>query len=160
MQFALINAQATVLHVNPRTEKHGEDNKLACDIKVEVDSGQKILDAFDPQLRKFLFRKPSLAGEQPALPLDAESDLTALKFPKLLRQRWDGSMKDYLLEIPFNVGDDNKLECDARNANSRNSRSRRSRVARCGWCSISSATRTPSRSASCASCCRKRSNSR
>lgn len=85
MQFQLDKAQATIANVNQRVERHGDERERAVDIKFTLSANNTLLDMFDKDLRKFLFRKPA-KGEQPQLPTIGES-LTEVKFPSLEPQR-------------------------------------------------------------------------
>lgn len=110
MQFALENQQALVASVNPRMEKHGEDGVLACDVKVELNAAHSILDAFDGDLLKLLFRKASV-GEQQSL-LQGRDALTGLKFPLLQPLRWDQEFTGYSLSIANGMGLSEPLVCE------------------------------------------------
>lgn len=55
-QFQLEEQTAVLLHINPRPEKHGEDNVPAADLKVELTSGNEILSLFHPSLRSLLYK--------------------------------------------------------------------------------------------------------
>lgn len=85
MQFQLDKAQATIANVNQRVERHGDERERAVDIKFTLSANNSILDMFDKDLKKFLFRKPA-KGEQPQLPSIGET-LTEVKFPNLEPQR-------------------------------------------------------------------------
>ena len=80
-------AIAKIASFNPRAEKHGEDNKLAADIKVQMSIGNGVLDQFHPDLRAALYRKAG-PGEQQDL-IDGENGLVAVKFPRIGALRWD-----------------------------------------------------------------------
>lgn len=110
MQFALENQNATVASINPRAEKHGEDNVPACDVKVELNLSHSILDSFDDGLRRFLFRKPAV-GEQQSL-LKGDDALTGLKYPQLAPLRWDQEFAGYTLSITNGMGLSDPLVCE------------------------------------------------
>lgn len=92
MQFQLDKAQATIANVNQRVERHGDERERAVDIKFSLSVNSSVLDMFDKDLKKFLFRKPA-KGEQPQLPSIGDV-LTEVKFPSLEPQRlaheWSG----------------------------------------------------------------------
>lgn len=83
--FHLEKAQATIANVNQRVERHGEERERAVDIKFTLSANNSILDMFDKDLKKFLFRKPA-KGEQQQLPSIGDV-LTEVKFPSLEPQR-------------------------------------------------------------------------
>lgn len=99
--FELAKTSAKIANFNPRAEKHGEDNKLAADIKVELQVHNSVLDNFDKKLRGTLFRKPG-KGEQPDM-LDKDQ-LTAVQFPRMGELSWDEEFPGYDLEIASGMG--------------------------------------------------------
>jgi hypothetical protein len=48
--------KCSVISVNNRKEHHGEEKVLAIDVKMKVTGTSKLLDDFDPTLRKSFFR--------------------------------------------------------------------------------------------------------
>lgn len=84
--FQLDKAQAQIANVNQRVERHGDERERAVDIKFTLSANNTLLDQFDKELRKFLFRKPA-KGEQPQLPTIGIDSLTEVKFPSLEPQR-------------------------------------------------------------------------
>lgn len=95
--FNLDNALVRIANVNPRAEKHGDENKLACDLKIEVKAPNSVLDAFHKDLRKALYRKPA-SGEQQDL-IEGAEGLTAVKFPRVGELRWDEDFPGYDIKI-------------------------------------------------------------
>jgi hypothetical protein len=95
--FHLTSALAKIANFNPRAEKHGDDNKLAADIKCELTIGASVLEHFDSHLRDALYRAVK-SGEQPDL-IDGDAALIAVKFPRLEPVRWDEEWPGYRLEI-------------------------------------------------------------
>lgn len=113
MAFSLTKTKGKVAHLNVREEKHGEDNVLACDIKIKADVSNKFLDDLSPGLRAALFAKE---GTQEAL-VDGEDHLTVLRFPQLAPIKWAVAMVDG--EIIMHGGkkaDDLSFECDVKEA--------------------------------------------
>ena len=97
----LENQNVKITNVNPRAEKHGEENKLACDIHCEIKVGNEFLIPFHPELRTTLFRK----GDQSELPLDDDTDrLTALKFPQIKHLRWTPSNDKERFKVVVDYG--------------------------------------------------------
>lgn len=79
--FDLNKKGVTLLHVNGRHEKHGEDDVLAVDLKFRGDFDGGILAEFAPELRHSLFKKESggdLADQGTDTP-------TKLRFPHLVQ---------------------------------------------------------------------------
>ncbi len=100
--FELKDAAAKVANFNPRAEKHGEENKLAGDLKLVTVVGNDVLDYFQKGLRQALYRKPA-QGEQQDL-IDGSDGLTAVKFPKLGALGWDEEYPGYDLVISSGLG--------------------------------------------------------
>jgi len=99
--FELQNANAKISSFNPRAEKHGDDNKLAADIGIEVALGNEILEHFDSYLCGALFRAVR-TGEQQELIEGAR--LTAVRFPRIGAVRWDEEYTGYELKIGNELG--------------------------------------------------------
>ncbi|WP_223485281.1 hypothetical protein [Stenotrophomonas indicatrix] len=79
--FHLKNNPAAVSNVNLRIEKHGDERHLAVDLSITTSTSNLVLDHFDKELRKALFRKPG-KGEQQSLPTIGDH-LTEIKIPSL-----------------------------------------------------------------------------
>ena len=87
---------------NPRAEKHGDENIPAGTITLTTRVHSKVLDAFDPSYRTFLFRKAESGGDQqPLLPGD---DLIALAKPNLKTLVLDEDFPGYVIEISKGLG--------------------------------------------------------
>lgn len=95
--FQIDKAVAKIANFNPRCERHGDDTVPAGDIKITLRVHSAALDAFDPALRKFLFRKPNLEGEQ--VPLIEGDTLTALARPNLKPLQLTDEFGGYKLTI-------------------------------------------------------------
>jgi len=100
--FQLEKHLVKIASFNPRAEKHGEDNKLAADIKFEVDVSNAILDEFDKDLRKALYRKAA-KGEQPDL-IEGADGLVAVKFPRIGALSWEEEFPGYEIELDGGLG--------------------------------------------------------
>ncbi len=100
--FELRDAAAKVANFNPRAEKHGDENKLAGDLKLVVVVGNTVLDYFAKGLRQALYRKAA-AGEQQDL-IEGSDGLTAVKFPRLGALSWDEEYPGYELVIGSGLG--------------------------------------------------------
>lgn len=100
--FQLQNHTVKVASFNPRSERHGDDNKLAADIKIQLCCTSGALDEFDKSLRAALYRKPA-KGEQQDL-IAGPDGLTAVKFPRIGAVRWDEEFPGYELTIEGGLG--------------------------------------------------------
>lgn len=63
MAFELETTTAKLIHLNPRPEKHGEENVPACDLKVQVQAGSEILSMIHPTLRAMLYKADEQQGQ-------------------------------------------------------------------------------------------------
>ena len=95
--FHLDKNPAVIGHVNVRIERHGDERSLAVDVTFVTSTGNTVLDHFDKELRKALFRKPK-AGEQQSLPTIGEH-LTEIKIPSLEPLKVGHEFKGYELQI-------------------------------------------------------------
>jgi hypothetical protein len=107
--FKLTKQQTKVIKFNPRAEKHGDNNVLAGDLKLETTVHSSVLDNFDKGLRPLLYRKPA-PGEQSELPLEASDGLTARKMPQLAPLVWDEKFPGYRIEIESGLAVDETLK--------------------------------------------------
>src|ERR1043165_9080378 len=55
---------ALITSINPRAEKHGDDTVPACDIGLTFETGQRVLDHFHKDLRKFLYTEDAPKNAQ------------------------------------------------------------------------------------------------
>ncbi|KAF1016220.1 MAG: hypothetical protein GAK31_01709 [Stenotrophomonas maltophilia] len=95
--FHLKNNPAAVSNVNLRIEKHGDERHLAVDLSITTSTSNLVLDHFDKELRKALFRKAG-KGEQQSLPTIAEV-LTEIKIPSLEPIKVGHEFKGFELQI-------------------------------------------------------------
>ncbi|MGH8158409.1 MAG: hypothetical protein ACREPQ_09825 [Rhodanobacter sp.] len=107
--FHLTKHQVKIAGFNPRAEKHGDDNVLAGDLKLEAIVHSSVLDGFDKQLRKFLYRKPA-QGEQVEMQFEQGDDLTARRVPKLSPFKWDEDFPGYKIELDSGLAVDETLK--------------------------------------------------
>src|SRR5690348_12226440 len=108
--FSLDNQESKIANFNTRSEKHGDDNVKAADLKIECTMHSSVLDCFDKSLRKLLYRKPG-AGEQTDLPL-GDDGLTARKLPRLAPLKWDEDLPGYKLHIVTGLAVDEILKLE------------------------------------------------
>lgn len=95
--FHLKNNPAAVSNVNLRIEKHGDERHLAVDLSITTSTSNLVLDHFDKELRKALFRKPG-KGEQQSLPTIGDH-LTEIKIPSLEPIKVGHEFKGFELQI-------------------------------------------------------------
>lgn len=104
--FELTQAVVKLVNVNPRAELHGDEHKLASDLKMQITCGNQVLDFFDRELRPMLYKR----DENPDLVDQIEGDgLTALRFPKLDALKWDWTGNGYKLAIDWGMGGDSNI---------------------------------------------------
>ncbi len=98
-----------VLSFNPRAEKHGDENVLAGDLKLETVCHSSALNHFDPSWRKFLYRKPAV-GEQTEMVFEKGDELTQRRNPKLSPFKLDEDFPGYAVEIVSGLALDETLK--------------------------------------------------
>lgn len=90
--LVFVKQQVKVVHVNTRLEKHGEEEVLACDVKMMCDVHNSFLDKLKPGLREALYERAPQS--------DIEDDhLIALRFPTMSGFDWDEEIEDGVLTI-------------------------------------------------------------
>lgn len=95
-KFVLVDHEADIENLNLRIQRHGEERILAADIKFSLSTANDVLDQFDPDLKKDLFRKPG-KGEQQNL--EGMDGLTAVKHPALSVKGLNHEFSGYELAI-------------------------------------------------------------
>ena len=99
--FKLENHTAKLSNLNLRAELHGEETKVAVDLKFDMKLSNDVLSYFDPSLKSSLYAAPSEAmqGE-----LIAEAGyLPTLKFPKMSPIKWDWKGAGYEAIVNYGV---------------------------------------------------------
>lgn len=94
--FSLTETDLTLVNVNPRTEKHGEDSVLAADFKLSFKTSNDILSEFHPSLKSALYGKQG--GSQGEL-IDEPGHLPELRFPQIGRLHWEKKFAGYTLRV-------------------------------------------------------------
>ena len=56
--FSLDRKTVKLVNVNPRAEKHGDENALACDLKFEIRASNDVLSEFHHSLKSALYKEP------------------------------------------------------------------------------------------------------
>lgn len=116
--FSLKNQAAKLTSVNPRAEIHGQDKKLAVDLKFEIKVSNDVLSEFDPSLKSAIYRAAD-PGEGDLL-ADQPGVLPKLKFPLMGAIKWDKSFAGYETIIHYGVSgnmDISLIETDVDNFN-------------------------------------------
>ena len=96
--FAL-KQMVKVRNLNPRSELHGDEYKLAVDISVEAKVSNDVLSEFHPTLKSFLFEKDE-NPEQNELALGDDNRLTKRRFPlvPVIKYGWEGEGYELFVE--------------------------------------------------------------
>lgn len=97
--LSLTETDVTLVNVNPRTERHGEDPVLAADLKLSFKTSNDILSEFHPSLKSAFYGKQG--GSQGEL-VDDPGHLPELRFPQLGRVKWEKQFTGY--ELRFHWG--------------------------------------------------------
>lgn len=89
-----------ILHLNVRTEKHGEDEVNALDIKIGFSVPNASLEYLADGLRRAMYE----ADDDPnmAVPGTDEDHLTHVRFPQFGKQKWAGEWDD--VGLTFHLG--------------------------------------------------------
>jgi hypothetical protein len=115
------NTRLHVVNVNPRREKHGEDNVPAVDLKLRMEASNTVLAMFHGALRSALYHRSAAASDNPQASLEGVapvSDLPNLRFPKLEPIRWDDELSGYTLRIDHGLGGKSDLVLEGCTINS------------------------------------------
>lgn len=114
--FNLKKQKGTITHLNVRSEKHGEDDVLAVDVKIQADVSNEFLDELAPGLRAAIFApEGAKVGETADI---EEKHLGSLRFPQLLPLKWKAGViaGQFVLHRPKNAGGDLEFEADVKEA--------------------------------------------
>lgn len=99
-QFTLNRDRAKFVHMNIRTEKHGDNDVPAMDLAFEMDTANNLLSKLDPDLRTALYRKDDNRD------LIESDHLPALRFPLLGPSfSWALEIKRAVLRVHTDDGD-------------------------------------------------------
>lgn len=99
--FSLKNQAAKLTSVNPRAELHGQDKKLAVDLKFDIKVSNDVLSEFDPSLKSAIYRAAD-TGEGDLL-ADQPGVLPKLKFPLMGAIKWGKAFAGYETVIHYGV---------------------------------------------------------
>lgn len=97
--------------LNPRTEKHGDENVPAADLKFTFDGPNDVLSLFDSALKSSFYRKPDAQDAQGEL-VDEPGYLPKLRFPKIPGIKWDAEMIGAKLTVHYGTGGKSDIVLD------------------------------------------------
>jgi hypothetical protein len=99
---------ARLAHVNMRTEKHGEDDATAIDLKFTMAAANDALAMFHPRLREALYfnrdgeqGQESVEGVPPALPNRL--------FPSMAPIAWDTELSGATVIVDYGLGGESNI---------------------------------------------------
>ncbi len=105
----LENQMVKILHVNARNERHGDEQVLAVDLRLQARMSNDALAMFSPTMKSSFYHKDdSVQGD---LVKDA-GYLPNLKNPKLGPVKWDGSWEHQLLRVLHKVRKEDDIVLD------------------------------------------------
>lgn len=92
----LDNQLTKILHVNVRNERHGDEQVLGMDMRLQTRMGNEALAMFSPTLKSSFYHKDdSVQGDL----VTTADHLPNLKNPKIGLIKWDGTWEHQLLKI-------------------------------------------------------------
>lgn len=107
-QFTISEKDVQFVHMNTRTEKHGDDDVLAVDLDMMVSTSNEALAMLHPTLRWSLYDKPDVEGSD--LADQAAADLPIrLRYPKLDTLRWALELMNYRVTFHYGLGIGNNI---------------------------------------------------
>jgi hypothetical protein len=111
--FTLNNETVRLANINTRTEKHGDDDVLACDIKLEASLANAVLSKFSDSLKEVLYTKDDGAVEDLINPDHAQK----LRNPLMGPIKWNLDMPSVQFRIHHGENDDDDIVFSAAKAN-------------------------------------------
>lgn len=117
-QFAIESkTKLHLVNVNPRREKHGQDNVMAVDLKLQWETSNDALSMFDGWLKGSLYcnNTAQTKGKKGQSDLDGippVSDMPNLRFPFLAPLKLDLELTGYELRIDHGLGGKSDLVLD------------------------------------------------
>lgn len=99
--FEITEGDVLLAHVNVRTEKHGDEDVGAIDLKIKCRAANTILDLFDPRLRTTLFQR---AGGGQQADMHTPEHLPQRVFPHIPAIAWDDKLEGYSAIIGTGLG--------------------------------------------------------
>lgn len=99
--FEITEGDVLLAHLNTRTEKHGDEDIGAIDLKIKCRAENTILDLFDPRLRSTLFQR---AGGGQQADMHSPEHLPQRVFPHIPAVNWDDKLDGYTAVIGTVLG--------------------------------------------------------
>jgi hypothetical protein len=99
--FEITEGDVLLAHLNTRTEKHGDEDIGAIDLKIKCRAANTILDLFDPRLRSTLFQR---AGGGQQADMHSPEHLPQRVFPHIPSVNWDDKLDGYTAVIGTGLG--------------------------------------------------------
>ncbi len=99
--FQLENQTAKLSNVNLRAELHGEETKIAVDLKFDTKLSNDVLSYFDPDLKSSMYKQSSESAQGELI--DVPGYLPALKFPKMSPIKWDWKGAGYEAVVNYGI---------------------------------------------------------
>ena len=105
--FSLDRKTVKLVNVNPRTEKHGDENALACDLKFEIRASNDVLSEFHHSLKSALYKEPDQGNL-----IDEPGTLSQLKFPDMGPISYGTGLAGHELTIHYGISSKSDLSID------------------------------------------------
>lgn len=99
--FEITEGDVLLAHLNTRTEKHGEEDVGAIDLKIKCRASNTILNLLDPRLRTTFFQR---AGGGQQADMHSPEHLPQLVFPHIPSFTWDDKLEGYTAVIGTGLG--------------------------------------------------------
>jgi hypothetical protein len=110
---------AKLVHMNPRTERHGEESVKAADLKVQFDASNAILNEFCDGLLDALYEAPPEPEATHPDQLFTKEDAPIPALPKVIRRwklmpafKWGLEMVGRKVTIAYGLGGDSDVVLD------------------------------------------------
>lgn len=110
--WKLTKKDAQLLHMNTRTEKAGDEDRLACDLKIGCTVPNTFLDDLCLGLRAAFYARPADKDL-----LDEEDHRPVLSFPQLAPIEWDRDWTGVRVTLHYGVRDDGDVVLDGATIN-------------------------------------------
>lgn len=99
--FEITEGDVLLAHLNTRTEKHGEEDVGAIDLKIKCRASNTILNLLDPRLRTTFFQR---AGGGQQADMHSPEHLPQRVFPHIPSFTWDDKLEGYTASIGTGLG--------------------------------------------------------
>lgn len=105
--WKLTRKDAQLLHMNTRTEKAGDEGRLACDLRIGCTVPNTFLDDVCVGLRSALYERPAEKDL-----LDDDGYLPIISFPGLAPIEWDREWTNCRVTLHYGIRDDGDVVLD------------------------------------------------